>query len=186
MIGKLSHRITWVLVAVSLAASVAADPYHPNILKSRVVTLDAAAIERNANSGTPFDLTFGDTTLMVVLAPAPLFPKEGVTFVEIAKGRQCDGDRPPRQLHLGEVLGDDPATTEVRLTIAGGVLEGPPAQRQGHFIVVGTPRRFQALDDGLMACRSSPITWTPFASPSFRLSRSATRGTPPDPTSPVR
>ncbi|HJQ37103.1 MAG TPA: hypothetical protein VKB93_08190 [Thermoanaerobaculia bacterium] len=125
MIGNLSHRITLILVVVCLAASVAADPYHPNIPKSQVVTLDAAAMERWANSGTPFALTFGKTTMDVVLHPAPVFPKEGVTFIQFAK----DGSAKTTVVqgnftYAGEILGEDPATTEVRLTIAGGVVEG--------------------------------------------------------------
>ena len=125
MIGKLSHRITWILVAFFLAASVAADSYHPNILKSQVVTLDATAIERWANSKTPFDLTFGKTTFTVVLEPAPVFPEEGVTFVEFGKdGKAKETVVQGNFTYAGEILGEDPATTEVRLSIANGTLEG--------------------------------------------------------------
>ncbi len=124
MIRKLSHRMPWMLVVLCLAASVAADPYHPDILKWEVVTLDAAAIERWANSGTPFELTFGKTTMSVVLEPSPVFPDEGVTIVEVAKGGTRETVFYGNFTYAGEILGEDPATTEVRLTIADGVLEG--------------------------------------------------------------
>ncbi len=125
MIRKLSHRITWTLVLVCLAASVAADSYHPNIPNAQVVTLDGAAIERWANSGTPFALTFGKTRLNVVLTPAPVFPKEGVTFIQFGKdGSEKVTVVPGNFTYKGEILGEDPRTTEVRLTIADGVVEG--------------------------------------------------------------
>jgi hypothetical protein len=122
---SLIRRTAIIVLLLCLAASLAANPYHPNILKSQVVTLDATAIERWANSGTPFALTFGNTTLSVVLTPAPVFPEEGVTIVEVAK----DDSTKETVVHgnftyAGEILGEDPATTEVRLTIAEGVLEG--------------------------------------------------------------
>lgn len=125
MIRKLSHRIAWLLVVVCLAASAAADSYHPDILKWEVVTLDAGTIERWANSGTPFELTLGEKmTMNVVLEPAPVFPEEGVTIVQVAKDGSKETVLHGNFTYAGEILGEDPATTEVRLTIAGGVLEG--------------------------------------------------------------
>jgi hypothetical protein len=125
MIDQLIRRVVWTLLVICLASSAAANSYPPNIVASQVVTLDVAAIERSAQSGTPFELVFGDTRLNVVLTPAPVFPEEGLTIVEILK----DGSTRETVVHgnftyAGEVLGGDPAETEVRFTIADGVLEG--------------------------------------------------------------
>ncbi|HEX7829488.1 MAG TPA: hypothetical protein VF787_07515, partial [Thermoanaerobaculia bacterium] len=120
---SLIRRAALTALLLCLAASVAADSYHPNILKSKVVTLDAQAIERWANSGMAFPLTLGDTTLSVVVAPAPVFPAEGVTIVVVGKGgKESESVVAGNFTYAGEILGDDPATTEVRLTIAGGIV----------------------------------------------------------------
>lgn len=125
MIRKLSHRIPWVLVVLCLSASLAADSYHPDITQSQVVTLDARTIEEYANSSKPFDLILGETQVTVVLAPAPLWPKEGMTIFEVG----ADGEVKQRLYqgnitYAGDVVGEDPATTEVRFTIARGMLQG--------------------------------------------------------------
>jgi hypothetical protein len=122
MIGiSLIRRAVLTVLLLSLAAAVAADPTP----KGQVVTLDAAAIERWANSGTPFPLTLGKTTMNVVLAHAPVFPEEGVTFVQFGKGgKESVTILQGNFTYAGEILGEDPARTEVRLAIADGVLEG--------------------------------------------------------------
>jgi hypothetical protein len=125
MIDKLIRRAVWTLLVICLASSAGANSYPPNIEASQVVTLDVAAIERSAQSGTPFELVFGDTRLNVVLTPAPVFPEEGLTIVEILKdGSTRETVVPGNFTYAGEVLGGDPAETEVRFTIADGVLEG--------------------------------------------------------------
>ena len=134
MIDKLIRRVVWTLLVICLASSAAADSHHPNIETSRVVTLDVAAIERHAQSGTPFELAFGETRLNVVLTPAPVFPEEGLTIVEILE----DDSTKETVVHgnftyAGEVLGEDPAETEVRFTIADGVLEGYVSGKEWWF-----------------------------------------------------
>jgi len=119
------RRFLWSLFVLCLAWQGTADSYHPNIVKSQVVSLDVAAIERSAQSGAPISLALGEAQFSVVLTPAPVFPAEGVTVVEVFK----DDSTKETVYHgnftyAGEILGDDPKTTEVRLTIAGGVLEG--------------------------------------------------------------
>lgn len=114
------------LFAVLLSVSALADSYHPDLAKSRVVTLDARSIEAYANSGKPFDLDLGDAQVNVTLAPSPIFPEAGVTILEVAE----DGSekervmRVPNFTYAGEVTGEDPETSEVRLSIPGGVVEG--------------------------------------------------------------
>jgi hypothetical protein len=134
MIDKLTRRVVWTLLVICLASSAAATSYHPNIVTSQVVTLDVAAIERSAQNGTPFELVFGDTRLTVVLTPAPVFPEEGLTIVEILK----DGSTKETVVHgdftyAGEVLGGDPGQTEARFTIADGVLEGYVSSKDWWF-----------------------------------------------------
>jgi hypothetical protein len=124
-INYIRRRAVWTLLALCLAFSVAADSYHPHILKSQVVTLDAAAIERYAQSGTPFDLVFGETRLSVALWPAPVAGKEGLRVLEVAK----DGSIKERIVadnitYAGDVVGEDPEASEARFTIANDVLEG--------------------------------------------------------------
>lgn len=115
-----------VCLAFLVAVPLAADPYHPSLEKSQVVTLDAKAIEESANGGRPFDLDLGETEVNVTLAPAPIFPEEGVTVTEVAE----DGSettrvvRIPNFTYAGEITGEDPKVTEVRLSIPGGVVEG--------------------------------------------------------------
>jgi hypothetical protein len=124
VIRVMIRRIALVLLAVCLASSVAANTY-PGIEKSQVVKLDVRTIEKNANSGTPFELPLGGTKLTVAVNPAPVFPEEGVTFVEFAKdGSAKETIVKGNYTYAGEIAGEDPATTEVRLTIADGVLEG--------------------------------------------------------------
>jgi hypothetical protein len=115
-----------VCLAFLFAVPLAADPYHPSLEKSQVVTLDAKAIEESANGGKPFDLDLGETEVNVTLAPAPIFPAEGVTVTEVTE----DGSettrvvRVPNFTYVGEITGEDPTVTEVRLSIPGGVVEG--------------------------------------------------------------
>ena len=136
MIGKLSHRITWTLVVCCLAASVAADPYHPHIKTAQVVSLDVAAIERDANSGAPFELAFGDTRLTVALLPAPVWPEEGLTVLDVGadgaiKRRIVQGN----VTYAGDVVGEDPEQSEVRFTITGGVVDGYVMSSTGWWFV---------------------------------------------------
>jgi Metallo-peptidase family M12 len=109
-------------LAVFLASSLYADP---NILKSQVVTLDTRTIERYANSATPFELVLGDIRVHVALRPAAIWPEEGLSVVQVA----ADGSVREHVVHgnityEGDVIGEDPAVTEVRFTIAEGALEG--------------------------------------------------------------
>lgn len=119
-------RAAVVFAVVCCASSLAADSYHPNLTSSKVVTLDASAIAAYAERGTPFDLDLGYATFNVALTPAPVWPKEGLTIIQTAK----DGSLTEHHLvqdnitYAGEILGEDPATTEVRITIAGGSVEG--------------------------------------------------------------
>lgn len=129
-------RIVTSFLTVFLAITAAADSYHPHILKSQVVSLDVAAIERHAQSGTPFELGLGETSLNVVLTPAKLWPEEGLTIVEVdEKGgmtqRVVHGD----PAYAGDVVGEDPAESEVRITIFSGMLEGYVLSKSGWWFI---------------------------------------------------
>lgn len=118
-------KVLSALLVLFLAAAAAADSHHPNLVKSELVTLDVAAIERFANDGTPFELPLGEVKLTVALAPSPVWPEEGLTVLDVEK----DGSVQQRIVkgnitYAGEVVGEDPETSEARLTISGGVLEG--------------------------------------------------------------
>ena len=118
-------KVLSALLVLFLAAAAAADSHHPNLVKSELVTLDVAAIERFANDGTPFDLALGEVKLTVALEPSPVWPEEGLTVLDVEK----DGSVQQRIVkgnitYAGEVVGEDPETSEARLTISGGVLEG--------------------------------------------------------------
>lgn len=98
----------WAVLAVCMAASAAADSYHPDIVKSQVVSFDARAIESSANNGKPFDLDLGGTKLTVVLRPAPVWPAEGATLIEVGK----DGSLKTSVIKgnitwAGDVVGED-------------------------------------------------------------------------------
>jgi hypothetical protein len=122
---SLSRRVVWTLFAIVLASSAAADSYHPHIVKSQVVSLDVAAIERYAQSGTPFELNLGETSLKIALSPEPVWPKEGLTVIEVAedgavKQRVVNGNI----TYAGAVVGEDPEVSEARFGIAHGVWTG--------------------------------------------------------------
>lgn len=125
MIDNILRRTAWTLLTLLLAASVAADSHHPRLSESLVISLDVSAIERDAKSSTPFELAFGETRLNVVLAPAPVWPKEGLTVYET----QRDGKMTTRVVqgdftYAGDVVGEDPKKSEARFSIVRGVLEG--------------------------------------------------------------
>lgn len=118
------RRAVCTLLVLCVASTLAADSY-PNITKSHVVSLDAKTIEADANNGTPFELVLGETKVTVALLPSPVWPEEGLTLHEIGK----DGSVAKRVVqgnitYAGDVLGEDPAASEARFTIARGVLEG--------------------------------------------------------------
>lgn len=126
----------WAVLSVCIAASVAADSYHPDIVKSQVVSLDARAIESAANSGKPFDLDLGGTKLTVVLRPAPVWPAEGATLIEVGK----DGSLKTSVIKgnitfAGDVVGEDAEESEVRFTIADGVADGYVMSKTGWWFV---------------------------------------------------
>jgi hypothetical protein len=127
----------WMLLAFCFASFVFADSRDPVVLKSQVVSLDVAAIERDANARTPFELTFGETHLKVVLAPAPLWPKEGLEVLEIGKdgGIQKRIVESPTITYAGDVVGEDPAASEARFTIAHGALEGYVLSATGWWFI---------------------------------------------------
>ena len=136
MINIVFRRAVWTLLVFCLSLSAIADSYHPHIVKSQVVTLDTAAIERNANSSTPFELAFGEITLTVVLSPAPVWPKDGLPVLEVGE----DGAITKRTVqgnitYAGEVVGEDPAECEARLTIAGGIVEGYVLSSAGWWFI---------------------------------------------------
>jgi hypothetical protein len=131
-----SRRAAGTFLAICIAASVAADSYHPHIAKSRVVSLDVRTIESHANSGKPFELNLGETRLEVVLSPAPVSPKEGLTVIEIAE----DGSMKKRIVqsnitYAGEVVGEDPEESEARFTIDGDVLDGYVSSTTGWWFL---------------------------------------------------
>lgn len=131
----LIRRAVWTLL-FCITSTLVADSYHPHILKSEVVVLDAKAIEADANSGTPFELVLGGNALKVVLAPEPVWPKEGLPVAEIVK----DGAASERIVqgnitYAGEVEGEDPEESEARFTIAGGVLDGYVLSSTGWWFI---------------------------------------------------
>jgi len=119
-------RIASTLFVFLIAASLAADSYHPDLTKSQVVSLDVRTIESNANSGKPIDLNLGEVKLTITLSPAPVEPEEGVTYVVIT----ADGSiktsvvKSSTSTYGGDVAGEDPDESEARFTIANGVLDG--------------------------------------------------------------
>jgi len=120
------RAVLTLFLAFCFASSLAADCYRREIVKCAVVTLDASAIEGNAKSGTPFELVLGKTSLSVALWPAPVWPKEGLPVLEIGKDNRLVTQQivTGNITYAGEVVGEDPATSEARFTIARGVLEG--------------------------------------------------------------
>jgi hypothetical protein len=126
----------WPLLAFCFASAVFADSRDPVVLKSQVVSLDVPAIERDANAGTPFALTFGGTRLNVALSPAPLWPKEGLQVLEIGKDGQVKERIVQGNItYAGDVIGEDPAVSEARFTIAHGVLEGYVLSSTGWWFI---------------------------------------------------
>ncbi|MEO8383348.1 MAG: M12 family metallo-peptidase [Acidobacteriota bacterium] len=132
---SLFRRAAWTFLVICLAGSVAADSYHPDILKSQVVTLDAGAIERNAQSSTPFDLVLGDVHFTLVLAPAPLFPKGGLPVFEVFKGGVTKRIVGAEITYAGDVVGEDPKSTEARFAISRGVLDGYVLSSAGWYFI---------------------------------------------------
>jgi len=131
-----SVAVAVAVVVLSLAAPALADSIHPDLKRSQVITLDVAAIERNAQSGNPFELALGDKRLNVVLTPASVWPKEGLTILEIQK----DGSTTKRVVqgnitYAGEIVGEDPKVGEARFTIAGGVLLGSVRTSAGWWFI---------------------------------------------------
>ena len=121
----ISRRVVLAVLVWCVASSLAADSYHPDLIQSQVVTLDARTIEAYANSGKPFTLDLGDVEMEVTLAPAPVWPDEGLIAIEVAAdGSTKEGLVKGNLTYAGEITGEDPATTEVRLTIVRGVLQG--------------------------------------------------------------
>jgi hypothetical protein len=142
-------RIVTTLFAVFVAVSAFADSYHPHILKSHVVSLDVATIERHARSGTPFKLDLGAVSLEVSLSPAPVWPEEGLTVITVAK----DGSMKESVVHgnityAGEVEGEDPKESEARFTIAEGVLEGYVLSKTGSWFLEPLSRFHPKADGG--------------------------------------
>jgi hypothetical protein len=132
---SLFRRAAWTFLAICLAGSAAADSHHPDILKSQVITLDANAIERNAQSSTPFDLVLGDTHFTLVLSPAPLFPKGGLTIWEVGKGGVTKRTVASEITYAGDVVGEDPKGTEARFAISHGVLDGYVLSGKGWYFI---------------------------------------------------
>lgn len=132
---RLIRRAATLLLLFCLASPVMADSPHPHIAKSQVIKLDVAAIERNAKSKTPIELVFGDTRLTVTLAPSGLWPKEGLTILEFDRGVMTSRTVTDDPTYAGEVVGEDPAESEARFTIARGVLQGYVLSRSGWWFV---------------------------------------------------
>jgi hypothetical protein len=114
-----------VCLAMLAVSTLSADDNHPELAKSQVVTLDARTIEAHANAEKPFTLVLGDSSVDVVLRPDPIAPKEGVPVLESGAGSSTkEYVLPGSPTYSGDVIGDDPATSEVRFTIADGLLDG--------------------------------------------------------------
>jgi hypothetical protein len=91
LMNHIVRRAGWTSLALCFAMPVAADACHPHIEKSQVVSLDVAAIERNADSGTPIELKFGATQWSIVLQPAPVWGKEGLSVLEVRDRMTFEG-----------------------------------------------------------------------------------------------
>jgi reprolysin-like metallo-peptidase family M12B len=125
VVPAVGRVVLTLFLTFTFASSLAADCYQRNIAKCAVVTLDGNVIEASAKSGTPFGLVLGKTSLNVVLWPAPVWPKEGLPVLEIRKdGLVTQQIVTGNVTYAGEVVGEDPAKSEARFTIARGVLEG--------------------------------------------------------------
>ncbi|HEX7828155.1 MAG TPA: M12 family metallo-peptidase [Thermoanaerobaculia bacterium] len=129
------RRALLAVLSLCLATMAAADSHHPHIMKSEVVSLDAGTIERNANSGTPFELVLGGLPLTLVVSPAPVWPAEGLIVLEV------DGDDIKKRIvtgnitYAGEVAGEDPDASEVRFSITSEGLEGYVLSETGWWFV---------------------------------------------------
>lgn len=115
----------WMLFSVLVAGTLAGDQYHPHIVKSQVVFLDVKSIEANAQRGATSVLPLGESEVKIALAPAPVWPKEGLSVLEFgddgsSKESLVDGNI----TYAGEVVDEDPAEGEVRFTIAHGEVDG--------------------------------------------------------------
>ena len=137
MVNRVMIRAALVVLSVCLASSAAADAYHPDIVKSQVVKLDAKSIEANANSGKPIDFVFDDTKLTVVLSPAPVWPKEGLTVIEVAEDGSTKKSivKAANITYAGDVVGEDPDESEARFTISGGVVDGYVMSSTGWWFI---------------------------------------------------
>lgn len=130
------RRVVLAVLVLSLAASVAADSHHPSLSESLVISLDVSAIERNATSSTPFELVLGDTRFNLVLAPAPLSPKEGLTVMEVQRdGKITERVVPANVTYAGDVVGEDAKMSEARFTIVRGVLDGYVLSKSGWWFI---------------------------------------------------
>jgi hypothetical protein len=174
------RRVALAVLSLCLAASLAAGSYHPNILESQVVTLDARSIEVYANNSKPFDLLLGKTKVTVVLAPAPLWPEKGMTIYQVgAEGKVSERVYQGNITYAGDVVGEDPAESEVRFTIARGILQGyvltstgwwfieplvrfDPKAAANQYLVYAAHDTDLALDFGDDdAVKADPVDWNP-------------------------
>src|SRR5688572_13605688 len=119
----LIRRAVWSLL-FCITSTLAADSYHPHIMKSEVVSLDAKAIEGNANSGMPFELVLGGNALNVILSPEPVWSEDGLTVLDVDRDSVTKRTVQDNITYAGEVVGEDPEESEARFTISNGALEG--------------------------------------------------------------
>jgi hypothetical protein len=121
----ITRRLAVAVVVLTLAAPLLADSIHPDLKRSKVVSLDVASIERNAQDGTPFELPVGEKGVKVALVPDPIWPEEGLTILEV----QRDGSTKKSVVkgditYSGEVAGEESEEAAARFTIVDGVLVG--------------------------------------------------------------
>lgn len=129
------NRFVWSLLVCCLSATAWAQ-VPSDIVKSRVVTLDVASIERAANDGSQFVLDLGDVAWKVVLTPSPVWPKEGVNILQVAKDGSVQTSVVTGNItYAGDVAGQDPDASEVRLTIAGGAIDGYVQSNEGYWFI---------------------------------------------------
>ena len=132
----IARRLAAAVMVLALAAPVLADSIHPDLKQSKVITLDVAAIERNAQSGEPFELVLGDKALSVVLMPDPIWPEEGLTILELQKdGSTTKSVVQGNITYSGEVVGEDPTLGDARFTIVNGVLVGSVRTAAGSWFL---------------------------------------------------